>query len=216
MALTPVTLTFAFTRPDGVVPQGEVSAVLSAPLYDTTGTLIAPTVPVTRSLDAAGQVSLPLYVTDDPDLRPSGVSWQVTERVTGAEKVTYALVLVPADAPSVSRTAKTPAVVGTPAYDYTTTSVTGSRTVSRVVTVTANYAARAGDLVLVNATAGPVTVTVPVAASAVTWTKKTDASANAVTVAPASGQLDGGTGVNVTGQYETLTVVGDGTNGWVI
>jgi hypothetical protein len=60
---------------------------------------------------------------------------------------------------------------------------------------TANYTAVAGDHVLANATSGPITVTLPSAATATAgaWVRvtKTDSSTNGVIVNPPTGNLNG-------------------------
>ena len=79
-----------------------------------------------------------------------------------------------------------------------------------VIAVTANYSVSVVDqTILVDATAGPVTVTLISAA----WTpntytvKKTDGSANAVTIAVASGEhIDGATTQTLTAQWQKLNV----------
>lgn len=51
-------------------------------------TIIMPT-PQAVSLDAAGEFSIQLPITDDPDLDQSGWHWQCTERVGGVQRVYY-------------------------------------------------------------------------------------------------------------------------------
>jgi len=92
-----------------------------------------------------------------------------------------------------------------------------------VVTVDANFDAGVGSgaaCILVNASTGPVTVTLPPTAKpppgAGYLITKIDASANAVTVA-ASGTdtIDGSPTVILTAQYDSTTVVSNGAGLWV-
>lgn len=90
-----------------------------------------------------------------------------------------------------------------------------------VRTLTATGAALATDyLLLVNATAGAVTVNLPAAASsagALIVVKKADASGNAVTIdANASETIDGATTQALASQYDALTVACDGTGWWIV
>lgn len=87
--------------------------------------------------------------------------------------------------------------------------------------ITASGTASTDDyLILVNANAGAVTVTLPAAASSVgayLVVKKTDASANTVTVdANASETIDGATTRVLTGQYDAVTIVCDGAAWWIV
>ena len=97
-----------------------------------------------------------------------------------------------------------------------------NRTAQRTITVTADHTA-AEDLVLADATSGNVTVTLPKVATWVDKTicvKRTDGSANTVTIAPASGDgsiLDGfAPTASVTGQYDAWTFMSDGANWWIV
>lgn len=81
--------------------------------------------------------------------------------------------------------------------------------------ITANYDVTTGDAnVLVDATAGPVTVRLlPLIANPPPVTiRKTDASANAVTVAARVGDtINGGPNISLATQYESASCVNDGT-----
>lgn len=88
-----------------------------------------------------------------------------------------------------------------------------------VLSKTANFTASWNDLVLVDATAGAVTITLPAATPghAAVRVKKVDASANAVTVQRAgSATIDGANSVALADQYDAVEVVADGTNWHVI
>jgi hypothetical protein len=75
------------------------------------------------------------------------------------------------------------------------------------------------DIVLVDASGGAVTITLPAASGAqhkVYTIKKTDSSANAVTIdGDATETIDGSETQTLSGQYDALTMACDGT-GWHI
>lgn len=79
---------------------------------------------------------------------------------------------------------------------------------------TANYTALASDgVLLADATSAAFTITLPGAVSGgMVRIKKTDGTANIVTVAAASGTIDGATTDTLTMQYQSRTYVSDGTN----
>ena len=88
-------------------------------------------------------------------------------------------------------------------------------------TLSASGAALATDyLILVDATAGAVTVTLPVATAsdgAILVVKKFDVSANAVTIdANAAETIDGALTQTLAAQYDTLTLACDGGQWWLI
>jgi hypothetical protein len=84
---------------------------------------------------------------------------------------------------------------------------------------TANYTAVAGDLVLGNATSGGFTVTLPTAvAGIVVSVKKTDASANLITIARAGSDTIGATAatsITLGLQDQSITLLGI-SGGWVL
>jgi hypothetical protein len=85
-----------------------------------------------------------------------------------------------------------------------------------VTSKTTTYTAANGDLVLADATSAAFTVTSPAAtANNVFTVKKTDSSANAVTISPASGTIDGASSWVIYDQYSSFTFVSDGTNWFV-
>lgn len=86
-----------------------------------------------------------------------------------------------------------------------------------VVTKTTTYTAVTGDIVLASASGGAWALTLPaVTAGATVTVKKTDSSANAVTVTPASGTIDGASTLVINSQYDSFDVVADGTNWWIL
>lgn len=90
-----------------------------------------------------------------------------------------------------------------------------------VRTVTADSGLTSSDyLVLVDATAGDTTVTLPPASSkegAALVVKKTDSSTNVVIVeGSAADTVDGQVNQELLNQYDAVTVASDGTEWWII
>lgn len=87
-----------------------------------------------------------------------------------------------------------------------------------VVSKTANYTATAGEIVLVDASGGAVTVTLPGPnPDDLVTVKKTDGSANAVTVAtPGAETIDGQSSLSISAQYESNEITSDGSNYFVV
>lgn len=88
-------------------------------------------------------------------------------------------------------------------------------------TVTASGAVASNDsLILANATAGAITMSLPAAAGAtgqIVNIKKTDASANAVTIDPDGAEtIDGAATLSFSTQYQSYTVQCDGSQWWII
>lgn len=89
-----------------------------------------------------------------------------------------------------------------------------------VTTVTSSYNLTDKEFaVLCDAAAGPITLTLPSAASTAGREykiKRIDLSSNAVTLAAAGGsKIDGGPGYSLVAQYATICVISDGKNWWV-
>lgn len=93
-----------------------------------------------------------------------------------------------------------------------------NRLIWRVVSKSTDYTASNNDVVLVDASGGPKTITLPpVEVGARVDVKKVDDSANAVTVAtPGDEKIDGATSLSITVQYESYTLICDGTNWYII
>jgi len=90
-----------------------------------------------------------------------------------------------------------------------------------ITTKTANYSISSTDsVVLCDATGGSLTVTLPSAAgiSGRQYSiKRTSSGANTVTLATQSGEtIDGAATRSLAAQYQSATVVSDGTNWWVV
>ncbi|UBF23337.1 hypothetical protein M1M40_gp59 [Halorubrum tailed virus 29] len=86
-------------------------------------------------------------------------------------------------------------------------------------TVTADYTAGAQEIVLVDASGGPVTVTLPAPESAASVVvKKIDASGNAVTIATPGGEtIDGDSERTLTATTQpSREIMSDGTNYFII
>lgn len=101
------------------------------------------------------------------------------------------------------------------------TAVTGGALVLETRTITATGSPTADDyLILVDASAGAVTVNLPAAASSagrIFQCKKKDASANAMTLdGNGSETIDGAGTLATTTQYTSFTVICDGTEWWVL
>jgi hypothetical protein len=87
-----------------------------------------------------------------------------------------------------------------------------------LATVTADYTASAQEIVLVDASGGNVTVTLPTPTDATaTIIKRIDASANTVTIAtPGTETIDGESAPEVDIQYEAHEIVSNGTDYFTI
>lgn len=87
-----------------------------------------------------------------------------------------------------------------------------------VVTVSTNTTLTTGNtIVLVNASGGSRTITLPAPTSGkIVHIKKTDSSLNAVTISPPSGTIDGAGSKSLAFQYDSLTIASDGTNFFII
>ena len=94
-----------------------------------------------------------------------------------------------------------------------TTIIDGKR-IWQYVSIDSDYTANDRDFVLSDATSGAVTVTLSTEGSSDHWVnvKKIDASANAVTVEPDSGTIDGNANITLSSQYDAVDVYSDGTN----
>lgn len=98
--------------------------------------------------------------------------------------------------------------------------VAGSLALPRT-TISGNYSATILDhTILVNSFTTPTTLSLPAAATApgrIYIIKKTDVSANAVTIdGYGSETIDGSTSYSLYNQYETITIQSDGSTWWII
>jgi len=87
-----------------------------------------------------------------------------------------------------------------------------------VVSKTANYTASDTDgVILCDASGGAFTVTLSATTSGREHVvKKTDSSANAVTVSPPTGNIDGSSSASLASQYDSIKMVSDGTDWWIV
>lgn len=91
---------------------------------------------------------------------------------------------------------------------------------NNVVSVTNTYTARVNDtVILCDMTIGGYQVTLPAPATVPGkqfMILKTDATANAITIAGASGNINGSASKNTSTQYDGWTVVSDGSNYFIL
>jgi len=100
------------------------------------------------------------------------------------------------------------------------TSLFTSAFFTSISTVTASKTLTAADSVIVaDASDGVITLTMPTAigiAGRYYYIKKKDSSANVVTIVAAGDQeIDGANSMNLTDQYEAVTLISDGAGWWV-
>jgi len=86
-----------------------------------------------------------------------------------------------------------------------------------VISKNTNYTASDGDCVLVDASSGNITITLPEPSKDIQVNvKKIDSSANVVTVVPNGGSIDGESSKEISTQYESYFFISDGTNWYII
>lgn len=90
----------------------------------------------------------------------------------------------------------------------------------KTLKITANLLANDECVILADATSGAITITLPDAESAldrVYYIKKTDVSANTVTIDGENAEtIDGAITETLTAQFETIQIVSDGTEWFII
>lgn len=96
--LTAIVVTATFKNPDGSNASGTVTFTPSTTLQDTGAVATIAQSTISAPL-VAGAISVTLAANDDPDLSPSGTTYTVVERVSGAPSRTYSVV-IPSAAPS--------------------------------------------------------------------------------------------------------------------
>lgn len=107
-----------------------------------------------------------------------------------------------------------PTLSDTPGYRIVAEDI---KNIWHVVSKAAAYTASHNDLVLVDASGAGVTITLPTVSALMkgmqVGIKKTDSSANVVTVAtPGSETIDGANTLSLTTQYESYILISDGSN----
>jgi len=86
-----------------------------------------------------------------------------------------------------------------------------------ILTKTSDYAASGGDCVLVDASSGDVTITLPEPSKAKQVNvKKIDSSTNVVTVVPNGGSIDGEASKKISTPYESYLFISDGSNWYIV
>lgn len=93
-----------------------------------------------------------------------------------------------------------------------------TQTITPTTTQTGAYTANNRDCVLADGSGGAFTVTLPAVSTDVYVTvKKIDSSTNAITVAtPNSETIDGTSSLSLSSQYDSSTIVSDGTNYFIV
>ena len=86
-----------------------------------------------------------------------------------------------------------------------------------IVTKTSDYTASGGDCVLVDASSGNITITLPEPSKATQVNiKKIDPTTNVVTVMPNGGSIDDEPLKEISTQYESYLFISDGTNWYIV
>ena len=89
MAFTTITVTGTFLTAGGAAASGNVTFVASATMSDSlSNQTVVPTM-VTGTLNSSGALSVALTATDDATTQPTGVTYEVTENITGAGQNKY-------------------------------------------------------------------------------------------------------------------------------
>jgi len=89
---------------------------------------------------------------------------------------------------------------------------------TEVISVSEDHDAEGGEVILVDASGGSVTITLPIPLEGTSVTvKKTDSSGNAVDMqTPNSENIDGGSNLSITSQYTSREIVADGDNYFIV
>jgi len=87
-----------------------------------------------------------------------------------------------------------------------------------VVSKSSDYTASNNEFVLVDASGGAVTITLPSPSSGgKVGVKKTDSSTNTVTISPSGSEtIDGASSLTIDTQYQSYTLISDGTNWYIM
>lgn len=93
-----VVVTATYLTPEGEPCSGRVTFTLSATAVDAAGDVVFPAVSVTETLDSDGRFSTRLLATDDPTISPPGLSYRVSEVISGAPARVWSM-LVPSGGP---------------------------------------------------------------------------------------------------------------------
>lgn len=84
-------------------------------------------------------------------------------------------------------------------------------------TVTSDYTAKPWEIILVDASSGSITITIPAPVEgAEIIVKKIDNTTNTVTLSPTSGNIDGYDSIVMTTQNEAYHLISDGDNWYIV
>lgn len=90
----------------------------------------------------------------------------------------------------------------------------------KTTSITSDVTANIGDVILSDASGGPITITLPPVANAIhnkIRVKKVDSSANIITIdGDGADTIDGNTTISLTVQYESYTLISDGSEWFII
>ena len=84
MAFTPITVTAEYLSPVGTPMSGKVTFMLTSTMRQPSANKSIAPVEIIKTLNGSGQISATLYATNDTDTVPTGVTYEVTERIRGA------------------------------------------------------------------------------------------------------------------------------------
>jgi hypothetical protein len=100
VAFTSITVTGTYVETGTGTPSaGSVRFLLSAPMRDVEDDITVAPSEVVATLDGSGSFSVVLYATNDTWTEPKGVTYEVTERITGAARNKY-FIAIDKDSPA--------------------------------------------------------------------------------------------------------------------
>ena len=82
MAFKAITLTGQFLKTDGSYASGKVSFQLTTPMRDPATNVSIPVTNTSVTLNGTGSFSIALYATNSPGIVPTGVTYEVNERIS--------------------------------------------------------------------------------------------------------------------------------------
>jgi hypothetical protein len=92
-SLTTITVTGTFLKGDGLPEAGYLEFANGVALVSTGDNVIVSPSTIRERLNDAGQLSVSLPATNDPDWQPTGWTWQVTQQLDGGGTRTYSITL---------------------------------------------------------------------------------------------------------------------------
>lgn len=93
MGFKAITLTGQFLKTDGSYAGGKLSFQLTAPMRDPETNVSIPVTNTPVTLDGTGSFSIALYATNSPGIVPTGVTYEVNERISGSSFNKYFITL---------------------------------------------------------------------------------------------------------------------------